>query len=590
MPATRNDVGSVDAGTARPADAAADIPDRSAPGDPVVTERDGRSMERFRVLSEVSSALAESTASWRDFVHDVARIVGAALGATVVVRFIDPTETLNAGSGWYPGGGDEAESLAALAATTMRSPNTELVLQLAGPRWVEGLEGIVQLIPPEYGPLAERLQLVGATFLGLRARERVSGLMVVGLNAFATPEQAATIRDGELLELIGKQVALAADNAALLGSARTQLLGHQRADAVLVASEARFHSAFRVSPAGMLLLDRSGRISEVNDAATRLIGRDEDDILGVPFASVLTERSAVSAVRALARLRSGELHIQELELDYLGSGGARGRGALTTISRAGERERSYAFVVHSVDITVQRLATEENHALNELLLRRLEELTEARGQLASALAEVAALRESDRRQLSTTLHENTLQTLLAAAWAFDALSDQLRDPSALQPVRGLLNEAISSLQSISWSLLPPALSGAGLAAAIEQQAQSLAALSGAEVSVQAEHLPRFDPVREALAFRVAAEALEAARTYEGLQFVFVTASAGDGVLRLRVAHDGDLPGEAVLRSGLDADSTRLAMHEMLSPIGAVLRHGPDGSELDLPMLGSTFPT
>lgn len=527
--------------------------------------------------------MAESADDYSALVDRLAETVGSALGGACVVRVHRLDGVLDGGSGWYPGGGDESAELGHLVTSVQSGVATEYAAGLDGARWVSGARNVAMRCPREYWPLLDRLDPVGATFSSLRARGRTIGVLVVALPRETGGAEPQFVTDLEMVELVAQQVALALDNAALLEGARRELADRRRAEAQLTASEQRFRSAFRDSPAGVLLLDLDGRITELNGAASRLVGCGEKEAGGEPFTSALSAASAAAASEALEDLGRGRARRRELELTYV-SCEKRSREALTTISAAREA-LSYAFVVHAVDITPERMAAEENRMLNELLMSQLEQLSEARTSLASALAEVAALREMDRRQLSHSLHENTLQTLMAVTWAFDDLRAHLGDTEQLNRARDLLDGAVSSLRAISASLLPPALDGAGLAAALAEQLDRLAATTGAEVSfVVGGQLLRFARDREALAFRVGAEALSAALGRESVERVKVRADVHDHRLRLDVSVDaaGTANGSA---QGLDVDSTFLAFAEMVTSAGGRLRRVEGAVSLDLPLLG-----
>lgn len=537
-----------------------------------------RDADRYNVLASVAASIAERVDDYEALVSRLAETVGSAFSGACVVRVATPEGRIISGSGWYPGDDAEAERLLHLASTTEAGPKTSYLTGLTRARWVEGAQTIAALCPPAYGPFVARVRPVGVSFISLTAHDQVVGLMAVVRTSDGGEGPQELISDSDLMELVARQVGLAIHNAMLLDAARTELRQRQKADAALKASEQRFRNAFRDSPAGMLLLDSAGRVIEINAAAAEIV--DRDTILGTPFTSLVSAASSAAAVEALMSLRNRRGHRRDLELVFSGPGGDRIVG--TTISAAGSKDGSYAYVVHAEDLTAERAAAEENRALHTRLVHQLEELTGARSALSRALTEVATLREAERRRLSVSLHENTVQTLMAATWALDDLRAQLGDSAEIANARALVEAAISSLRTISFALLPPSLSTVGLLAALDQQLDALADATGAEARLVATAaVPRFSADREALAFRVAADCLMAASGRQDLTEAVVEVSTDDEMLVLEVSMDGTVdPQDAV---GLDAEGTWLATEGMVARAGGVVTRSDGSVRLELPM-------
>jgi diguanylate cyclase (GGDEF)-like protein/PAS domain S-box-containing protein len=133
------------------------------------------------------------------------------------------------------------------------------------------------------------------------------------------------------------------------------------AEAALSESEARFHAAFDDSPLGMALVTApaegaaDGILLKVNRTLCYLLGVDRSAIEGGPIASWLHDEDRDGTLRALAKVRTGQLRHVELEARLVRAGEVR----WTTIacSRIGPgRDADALCVLHVQDITTRKQA------------------------------------------------------------------------------------------------------------------------------------------------------------------------------------------------------------------------------------------
>jgi signal transduction histidine kinase len=177
--------------------------------------------------------------------------------------------------------------------------------------------------------------------------------------------------------------------------------------------------------------------------------------------------------------------------------------------------------------------------------------------LASAALEVARARErataegfrravqaqeSERARIARELHDEAGQVLTAVALHLRVLEDTEKDPAhraALVELRQVVSDAVGNLHDLITHLRPAALREHGLAAAITQQAGTVAAATGVPVEVDLASLPAGLPEElEIGVFRVVQEALVNVARHSGAAAASVSATVDGHRLRVVVEDDG----------------------------------------------------
>ena len=136
-------------------------------------------------------------------------------------------------------------------------------------------------------------------------------------------------------------------------------------------SELRFRGAMQYSAIGKALLDRDGRITEVNPALAALLESTPGELVGQPFDAYLISLSDVieeapatdgpQVHRVTADLRRGNNEIRHLQLIY--------------VPVPGEIEQDVARLVQVQDITERLRAQKQSLALNRTLEARVQART-----------------------------------------------------------------------------------------------------------------------------------------------------------------------------------------------------------------------
>lgn len=177
----------------------------------------------------------------------------------------------------------------------------------------------------------------------------------------------------------------------------------------------------------------------------------------------------------------------------------------------------------------------------EALSQRVAELADARVELRRALVHFTRAQEEQRRLVAQTLHDETVQSLIATSWSLEDLAegcDTSRRAEVIERARTNLGHAVAAARSLIFALRPPLLDEVGLPAAVEQQLARLAEETGLRTSLKSELEGRLPSHLETLAFRTTEEALRNIRLHARASSVEVHITGGTSSLEVRVDDDG----------------------------------------------------
>ncbi|MGH9034878.1 MAG: ATP-binding protein, partial [Acidimicrobiia bacterium] len=215
----------------------------------------------------------------------------------------------------------------------------------------------------------------------------------------------------------------------------------------------------------------------------------------------------------------------------------------------------------------------------EALSQRVAELADARAELRRALVHFTRAQEEQRRLVAQTLHDQTVQSLIATSWSLEDLAeggDPSRRAEVIERARTNLGHAVAAARSLIFALRPPLLDEVGLPAAVEQQLARLAEETGLRTSLKSQLEGRLPSHLETLAFRTTEEALRNIRLHARASSVEVHIAGGTGGLEVMVDDDGvgfepatlSPPGPGGGRVGL------VSMRETINMAGGDFTVGP----------------
>ena len=159
-------------------------------------------------------------------------------------------------------------------------------------------------------------------------------------------------------------------------------------------------------------------------------------------------------------------------------------------------------------------------------------MSEARGRL---LADALSAEDRARRQLSQSLHDDALQTLLAAGQDLDA-GTASGETSQLERAREELREAVTSLRETIRGLHPAALAHGGLSGGLDVVVERAARVGGFEADLRVD--PEASSAHDSLLVSVVRELATNAAKHSGAALLTVRVHRENGSITATVADDG----------------------------------------------------
>ena len=195
------------------------------------------------------------------------------------------------------------------------------------------------------------------------------------------------------------------------------------------------------------------------------------------------------------------------------------------------------------------------------------------------LERIASLRGEQRLAFANMIHDEIVQTIVAALYELEGLPEDLdgAGAEAVERVTALLRGTIREARTMIRELRPPALDGLGLSGALKALVESSAKDGDLQVDLTCEDVDDLHPDLRSAMYTVAREALHNARRHAAARHVVVdlglevTASSegSSKVARLEVVDDG---------TGFDPDQAMREDHfglkimdEQVAWVGGTLR-------------------
>jgi PAS domain S-box-containing protein len=322
--------------------------------------------------------------------------------------------------------------------------------------------------------------------------------------------------------------------------AGTVVSGRRRAREALRERDWRIHTVFENMAEGLVLMDSSGRIVEVNPAGKQILGLERRDCgyAGPKWRIIEPDGTPVPADamvghRALAEARAFRDVVRGVERDD---------GHVTWISvnatpvpcQSGE---CMWVTLTFTDITALKCVQDELKATHESLERRVEQRTHA---VLHQTEKLAMMQE--RARLARDLHDSVTQTLFSAGLIADALPrlwerDEKRVRSGLEDVRRLTREALVAMRTLLLELRPESFAAADLRELMRHLAD-LFSRRGLSVEVETDGPCSAPTELKGALYRIASEALANAARHSGAARTRVTLRRGPERSELVVVDDG----------------------------------------------------
>lgn len=311
----------------------------------------------------------------------------------------------------------------------------------------------------------------------------------------------------------------------------TDITDQRAAHSALLQREALLSSIYQAVGDSIFYLTVEGegayRFSSVNHAFLSVTGLGHDDVVGKRVDEVIPQPSLALVLDRYAQAIRSKEPIRWEETSIYPAGPLVGE---VNISPVFHESGECTHLVGSVrDITGRKAA--------EVAVR------EANERLQSLSRRMLEIREVERRQLATELHDELGQSLTAAKINLQSFqrfrNDSLSDDSRLDESIRLVEEALQQVRSLSLELRPPMLDDLGLVAAVRWLADQHGRRSWLDVTFSGNLLDRrVDAAAEIACFRVAQEALNNVVKHSAARTVSIDLRTDDRLLHLVVRDDG----------------------------------------------------
>lgn len=367
--------------------------------------------------------------------------------------------------------------------------------------------------------------------------------------------------DGERFPIEAAISHARADGRTLYTVILRDISARRHAEAELRESEARFREVLRMLPEPVFI-DSGGRLGFVNEAAQRLVGQREGELIGRPLLSLCHPDSVPRLQACLARLAEGAAVAAPIEIEVCAADGSA-RVVEATAARIGYGGQ-VAVIVMTRDVSD---------------LRRMQrELERSHADLQRLVSAQGRIQEEERRRMARELHDDLQQKLAAILMNLSAVRQQVRPDSpgalsALAAADELAAAAIESTRRIVNDLRPQVLDDLGLVPALEALAQGFSRGSGTACRVQAEAAAAARAAQSAdvatCLYRVAQESLNNVVKHSQATEVRIELDTGaDRELVLRVRDNGQ--GMALEARRKPDSFGLLGMEERLRRVGGRL--------------------
>lgn len=315
----------------------------------------------------------------------------------------------------------------------------------------------------------------------------------------------------------------------------------RRAEDALAAArsaEARYRGLFEEQPAPVIISNSAGLVTEVNTAATRLLGR--------PAAG---------------------LSLSELLNADVGTLLAEDPPCLRLAGPDGEDQ---IFVP-----TAHELTSADGSGMVQIVLTDVTEQHRRRQEQEAFAGRLLAVQEELRRQVAHELHDDPLQNLIFLTRELDDVGEdpELAAGLACKVRRGsrIASEVVTALRKVISGLRPPILDDLGVLYALRQLAEESRVRSGLSIDLRVRgEAIRLSPELELTVYRVIQESLSNVIRHASASHVTIRVRFGERIV-LTISDDGcGIPPAARRIGGPDGGFGLLGMRERVNLAGGAL--------------------
>jgi len=341
----------------------------------------------------------------------------------------------------------------------------------------------------------------------------------------------------------------------------------------LRASENRYRQLVENISEGIVMQDRRGKITYVNDRFLDLIGFEEDEVLGKPITKFLA--GGLLKKKEVDKTGKGDDFKKFSEISWKRKDGERVFTIHSPNPVYNDKGQHKGTVAVLTDITDRRQVETELHRSKEQLRRLSQHLQQ--------------VREKESKRIAREIHDELGQQLTALKMDISWLSSRI-DPDVeggkeflkkMNSMSSLVDKTIQTVQKVTAELRPGLLDDLGLVPAIEWLAQEFENQTRIPCRIQLFcELVDIDPDCSTAIFRISQEALTNVTRHAKATRVDISLKEENGALILKIRDNG---------RGIDADD--VFAPSSLGLMGMRERVWPFGGELNIsatPKRGTTL--
>lgn len=353
-------------------------------------------------------------------------------------------------------------------------------------------------------PLVSRGQIIGTLCVATRSPRQFNATEI------------------ELLTTIGNQIGIAMENSRLYQEQKS-------VTEQLRLSEEKYRQLFESANDAIWIQGLDGKIMAINEAGSRLVGYDSDEMVNRDVREFLSQDGLALAREIRAKLLRGETIEQPYEQRLTKKDGSEAILKLTTNLLVSNGQPS-GFQHIARDITAEKHMQENLHFY---------------------VQQVTRAQEEERKRISRELHDSTAQTLIAMLHELESFSQEkaqlpLRDSRFLWNLRERLKDVLQEIRQFGRDLRPSILDDLGLLPAVEWLTEELKRESNMEVNFTVSGSERrFSPETEVILFRIIQEGLRNIAKHAEATKVNVKIEFRDTETVVTIADNGrgfELPG------------------------------------------------
>ena len=292
--------------------------------------------------------------------------------------------------------------------------------------------------PPEFNGIFRRLNIHVQMIIPLVFQERVCGMICIGVR----PPKQFTGYDRDLMISVGREIAVAIENARLYGIQR-------RITEQLRLSEGKYRRLFELASDAIFVTDLNGKLIEINRASAELMGDTVEDVIGNDIRRYLSPEELETARRVRKFLLLGQPFPQPYEQKLI------------------RNDKSEVILMLSSNL----IRHVDEPPVFEHVARDITKERHMQDNLRQYVQQITRIQEEERNRIARDLHDETAQALYALTRQLDNFirsSSNLPDETA-SFLKGLVEQIKTVSQEVrrfSQDLRPPLLDDLGLSSTI----------------------------------------------------------------------------------------------------------------------------